>query len=146
MNTSNATQLAQADRELWKGLLGAVVLFALLVAGVVMTSPNAAEARGWGHNRHGHHDPEQMRERIAWGAEWILALVDADSAQQEQADSFIQPCLADPYRHSQYAENEQDSIVHEGLGDFIWGQDAETEHEDRHQSDGASNRQCLGSP
>ena len=80
--------------QLWKGLLLAGGLFALLLGGALLSSAGIADARGrWGHGH--HHNPEAVRERVAFAAEWVLALADATEAQEEEIQGILDQTLRD---------------------------------------------------
>ncbi len=92
----------QATRNpLWGGLVLTGLITALLVGGSIVSVPLAATAGAWfgrlghgcGHGRHGHGDPEAMREHAAFVAGWVLRRVDGTDAQQEQVKATLETLI-----------------------------------------------------
>ena len=42
-----------------------------------------------------------------------------DPAQKQQPDTFVQPRLAHSHSHGEDSQDEENGVVHEGLGKFV---------------------------
>jgi Spy/CpxP family protein refolding chaperone len=72
----------RSQRVLWGASLA--VVLALVAAGIVAPG-DGANAMGRGHWRHGGHDPEQMKEHLTDGVDFMLQRLDATDEQRTQA-------------------------------------------------------------
>ena len=106
-------------RSLWGGVLATALLMLLLVGGAIVSVPLLATAGAWfgrhgcGHGHHGGGDPEAVRERAAFVAEWVLRRIDGTEAQREQVTATLEKLIDDVYPLAEQHRANRDGILAE---------------------------------
>ena len=78
-----------------RGIVAGVCLFALVAAGAIVSTPLAANARGWFARHHWNHDSEGMHDHALLAASWLAHRVDATDEQEEQLEEIVARVVTD---------------------------------------------------
>ena len=109
-------------RSLWGGVIVTALLAALLLGGAIVSVPLAATAGAWfgrlgghgcGHARHGHGDPERMREHLDFAAGWVLRRIDGTDEQRQQVVATLEGFIDQVHPLAEQHRAHRDSLLAE---------------------------------
>ena len=110
------TPQVRSRRRFLAGTLTGVLLGSMLAGGVSLYA-HAQPGPGWwfgagrgpgGYFRHAAHDPEMVKTRIEFAADWILSRVEASDAQHQQVKAIVQATVQDlAQMREQHHQNRQ---------------------------------------
>ncbi len=113
---SEAKQTQPTRRPFWRRRDVWVVALALAVLGAgVVAVPTVMAFRGLGgHGGHGFgHDPEQARERAAFGVEWAFRAVDATEEQRTEGKAVVERLVDQLIPLAERHRAHRETVAHE---------------------------------